>query len=176
MFGIFFNFKKITYSIGLYNLYLFVFGTNEFKAEVKSLNKLYNLNLLNINKINFNFLTNIFYKKVPYTFDIDLNLYKLAQVTKRKSIFIIVQETTLASYFTNRVNMFSIGFFSYSTLKHTHSFLVPIFIESFFMKLAMYSYIFSYIQHGYNLKLFIFFKYYINIKIFFLLKTFLKLK
>jgi hypothetical protein len=109
---------------------------------------------------------NFFADKVPYTVEVDWVLRTLAAETKRNAIFVVAQDRALASFFVQKANMSAVGFFTYTPEKHSYSFLVPIFIDSFFMKTAMYSYMYSSWGSGNNMSLLNHFKFIVNYKLF----------
>jgi len=162
LFHVFTVFKKIIYGLGFYSFFIFAFGTPEFKTEVNTINKIYKYESLNSFYFNFFHTKNFFADKVPYTIDVDNILNNISAVTNRKTLYIVVQEKALASFFVQKVNLSAVGFFTYTPQKHSYSFLVPIFIENFYMKTAMYSYMFSCWQSGNTASLFKYYTFILN--------------
>lgn len=166
LFKLFLIFKRILLNLGFYSFYIFAFGTPLFKPEVNTINKLYKLNALNNFYFNFFHIKDFFADKISYTVEVDKVLHIIAKKTNRKSLFIVVQEKALASFFVQKVNLGAIGFFTYSYQKHSYGFLVPVFIENFYLKTAMYSYIFIYWHMGKKLALLNYFYYILHYKLY----------
>jgi len=71
LYGVFCTFKRIMFGIGYFNLYLFAFGTKEFKPEVNALNQIYRFANMNNHYYSFFHTSNFFADKVPYTVEVD---------------------------------------------------------------------------------------------------------
>lgn len=144
LFKVFLLFKQLVFGLGFYSFYIFAFGTKEFEAEVNMINKAYKFTSLNKYYFNYFYRDNFFTTKVPYNLEVDHMMTHIAKESKKRDFYIVVQEKALASFFVQKVNSCAVGFFTYTPQKHSYNFLIPIFIENFFIKAAMYSYIFCY--------------------------------
>lgn len=166
LFKVFILFKQIVFGLGFYSFKIFAFGTPEFQAEVDAINKIYTM--YSLNKFYFNYFhkQHFFTDKIPYNVEVDTVMTRIAFEAKCRDFYIVVQEKALASFFVSKVNSCAVGFFTYTPQKHSYSFLVPIFIENFYMKTAMYGYIFNNWCGGKKLKFFNFYIYIFNFKMY----------
>lgn len=168
LFKVFLLFKQLVYGLGFYSFYIFAFGTAEFEAEVNSINKIYRFSSLN--KYYFNYFSknkiNFFTSKIPYNLEVENVMTNIAAESNKRDFYIVVQEKALASFFVQKVNSCAVGFFTYTPQKHSYNFLVPIFIENFFIKAAMYSYVFCYWKGGKKLYLLHFYYFILNFKMY----------
>lgn len=166
LFKVFLLFKQLVFSLGFYKFFIFAFGTKEFKAEVNSINQVYRISSLNNFYYNFFHDSCFFTDKIPYNLNVDHIMTAISKETGGRDFYIVVQEKAIASFFVQKVNSCAVGFFTYTPQKHSYNFLVPIFIENFFMKTAMYGYIFIYWNGGKKLNLVNLCYYILNFKIY----------